>query len=70
MTISPCSPAGTDLPSLVPDVELEVEAGTTHAAELADDAVPVEKGVAGDRLGEAVGVGEPRRGKDALDPLE
>src|SRR5207302_5868003 len=39
-------------PLLVPDVELEVEARTADAAELGHDAVAVEKGVTGDRLGE------------------
>ena len=46
---------------LVPDVELEVLARPTDAAELGDGALPVEERVARHRLGEAVRVGEPRR---------
>ena len=66
----PARPAATDCPSLVPDVELEVQARAADAAELGDDAVAVEERVARDRLGEAVGVGEPRRRERALDALD
>jgi hypothetical protein len=44
---------------LVPDLEIEIDAGSSDASELRDQVVPIEKGVTGHGFGEAVRIGEP-----------
>ena len=54
----------------VPDVELEVLTGPTHAAQLGQGAGSVEEGVTRHGLGQAVGVREPRRGEGPAQALD